>query len=76
MQPVGCAANVALPISMPRLKGIFLNKIALKLSYSCKKMQNFLELRAPPRDPPASGGWGLRPQTPKTAPIANFLLRA
>ena len=30
-----------------------------------------------PRPPLASGGWGLRPQTPKTAPpIANFWLRA
>ena len=30
-----------------------------------------------PRSPLASGGWGLRPQTPKTAPpIANFWLRA
>ena len=30
-------------------------------------MQNFRELGAPPPDPRASGGWGLRPQTPKTA---------
>ena len=30
-----------------------------------------------PRPPLASGGWGLRPQTPQTAPpIANFWLRA
>ena len=28
------------------------------------------------RPPLASGGWGLRPQTPKIAPIANFWLRA
>ena len=27
-------------------------------------MQNFRALGAPPPDPPASGGWGLRPQTP------------
>ena len=30
-----------------------------------------------PKPPLASGGWGLRPQTPKTAPpIASFWLRA
>ena len=55
-------------------------------------MQNFLALGAPPqtlvppaaaagglapKPPLASGGWGLSPQTPKTAPpIANFWLRA
>ena len=27
-------------------------------------MQNFRALGAPPPDPRASGGWGLRPQTP------------
>ena len=31
-------------------------------------MQNFRALGAPPPDPRASGGWGLRPQTPKPAP--------
>ena len=31
-------------------------------------MQNFQALGAPPPDPRASGGWGLCPQTPKTAP--------
>ena len=41
------------------LKALFFIKIALKLSHFCKKMQ---------RPPMASGGWGLRPQTPKTAP--------
>ena len=39
-------------------------KIPLKLSYFCKKMQNFRGLGAPPLDPRASGGWGLSPQTP------------
>ena len=34
----------------------------------CKKTQNFRALGAPPPDPRASGGWGRRPQTPKTAP--------
>ena len=50
------------------LKRLFFIKIALKLSYFCKKMQNF---RAPMADfqkqifePRASGGWGLCPQTP------------
>ena len=41
------------------------NKIKLFLK---KKMQNFQALGAPPPDPCASGGWGLCPQTPKTAP--------
>ena len=31
-------------------------------------MQNFRALGAPPPDPRASGGWGLCPQTPNTAP--------
>ena len=75
----------AQPISKPRFKSSnFFNKIALKLSYFCKKMQNFRARGAPPPDPlppaakgfapkpPASGGWGLRPQTPKQPPIANF----
>ena len=31
-------------------------------------MQNFQALGAPPPDPRASSGWGLCPQTPKTAP--------
>ena len=40
-------------------------------------MQNFRALGALPPDPRASGGWGLCPQTPKTAhPIVNFWLRA
>ena len=37
------------------LKALFFTKIALKLSYFYKKMQNFRAL-------------GARPQTPKTAP--------
>ena len=54
-----------LPISILRFKGIiFFIKIALKLSYFCKKMQNFRALGAPPPDHRASGGWGLRPHTP------------
>ena len=46
----------------------FYIKIALKLSYFCKKMQNFRALGAPPPDPRASGGWGLRPPAPKLDP--------
>ena len=42
----------ALPVSKPRFKSIvFFIKIALKLSYFCKKMQNFWALGAPPPDP-------------------------
>ena len=71
----------ALPISMPCLKSIiFLNKIALKLSYFCKKSKNFERWGHRPQSPvppaagnfvpipPFSGGWGLFPQTSKTAP--------
>ena len=36
-------------------------------------MQNFQALGAPPPDPRASGGWGLRPQTPQTAPHSEIL---
>ena len=56
------------------LKALFFIKRALKRSYFCKKMQNFRALGAPPPDPRASGGLGLRPQT--ASPIANFWLRA
>ena len=44
------------------LKALFFIKIALKLSYFCKKMQNLRALGDPPLDPRAYGGWGLRPQ--------------
>ena len=51
------------------LKALFFIKIAPKLSYFCKKMQNFQALGASPQKPPlAFGGWGLRPQTPKHSP--------
>ena len=36
------------------LKALFFIKIALKLSYFCKKMQNFRALGAPPPDPQTS----------------------
>ena len=70
------------------LKALFFIKIALKLSYFCKKMQNFRALGAPPPHPRASGGWWLCPQTPtgllrvpppdprNSPPIANVCLRA
>ena len=43
--------HVALPISMPRFKSIIFAKIALKLSYICKKMHSFRTLVAPPSYP-------------------------
>ena len=46
------------------LKALFFIKIALKLSYFCKKNAKFRALGAPPPDPRASGDWGLYPQTP------------
>ena len=58
------------------LKALFFIKIALKLSYFFKKVQNFRALAAPPQTPvppaargfaprpPASDSWGIRPQTP------------
>ena len=63
---------------MLRFKNIIFyhNSPKIKL-YLQKKMQNFRALVALSPDPRASGGWGLRPQTPKLAPpIANFRLRA
>ena len=45
------------------LKAIFFITIALKLSYFCKKMQNFRAPGAPPSNPRASAGWRLCPQT-------------
>ena len=58
------------------LKTSFFIKIALKLNYFCKKMQNLRALGAPPPDPKpplAFGGWRLRPQTQKLAPHCEFL---
>ena len=51
-------------IFMPCFKSIIFVKIGLKLSYFCKKIQNFLALGALPPGPRASSGWGLFPQTP------------
>ena len=59
------------------LKALFFIKIALKLSYICKKKQNLRALGALPQTPvpPAAGGFA--PTPPKQpAPIANFWLRA
>ena len=55
------------------LKAIFFIKISLKLSYFCKKMQNFLAPGALPPDPLASGGWGLSPRPPKQPSHREFL---
>ena len=41
----------ALPISMSRFKSIIFNQNDQKLSYFCKKMQNFRALGAQPRHP-------------------------
>ena len=68
--------HVALPIFMPRFEAIFFIKIALKLSYFCKKCKIFdrwglrPQTTVPPAAgafaprPPASGCWWLRPHTP------------
>ena len=58
----------ALPISKPRFKNIIFNQNIPKIKLFLQKMQNFRALEAKPPDPRASGGWGLCPQTPKTAP--------
>ena len=57
------------------LKALFFIKITLKLSYICKKMQNFRALGA--QTP--IGLWRLGtppPDSPNSLPIANFWLRA
>ena len=74
------------------LKALFLIKIALKLSYFCKKIQNFEALEAPPggftpslqrlEASPPDPHWlpaaGGPPPDPQNIlpPIANFWLRA
>ena len=42
---------LAVPTSTPRFKRIIFIQIDLKLSYFCKKTQNFRALGAPPPDP-------------------------
>ena len=54
------------------LKAIFFIKIALKLSYFCKKKQNFRALGIPPLDPRAFGDWGLCPQTPSLRQLGTL----
>ena len=56
----------ALPISKPRFKSIIFNQNSPKIKLFLQKYANFSSAGAPPSDPPASGGWGLRLQTPKT----------
>ena len=46
------------------LQALFFIKIALNLSYFCKKNANYRALGALPPDPRAFGGCGLGPQTP------------
>ena len=60
------------------LKALFFIKITLKLSYFCKKMENFQALGAPPPEPHTP--IVLRrlvtpPQTPKTTPHFEFLAK-
>ena len=59
------------------LKALFFVKIAQKLSYICKKMQNLRALGLRPQTPvpPAAGGLLPDPQN-SPPPIANFGLRA
>ena len=54
------------------LKTLFFIKIALKLSYLSKKMQNFRALGAPPQEPRASGDWGLRSPDPQPPTAGVF----
>ena len=51
------------------LKALFFIEIAQKLSYICKKMQNFRALGALPLDPRASGGWRFCPRPQNTPPL-------
>ena len=57
----------ALPVSMPCFKSInFYRNPRIKLFL--QKNANFFVLGVPPPDPRASsGGWGFRPQAPKTS---------
>ena len=54
------------------LNALFFMKIAQKLFFLPKNAK-FARVGAPPPDPRASGGWGLRPHIPKTAPPFEFL---
>ena len=63
---------------MARFKSIIFYQYSPKIKLLLKKNAKFSSAGGlAPRPPVASGGWGLRPQTPKTAPaIANFGLCA
>ena len=63
---------------MPRFKSIIFYQYSPKIKLFLKKNAKFSSAGgSAPRPPIASGSWGLRPQTPKTAPaIANFWLCA
>ena len=58
-------------------KALIFIKLGLKLSYFCKKMQNYLCAAGgfTPR-PPATCSWGLCSKAFKTPPITKFWLRA
>ena len=73
MQPINATSWIMLrrQFLCHVLKALFFIKIALKLSYICKKMQNFRALGA--QTPIGLWRRGLRPQTPQTAPHCEFL---
>ena len=50
------------------LKALFFIKIALKLSYFCKKMQNFQGLEAPPQTPRCLRRLGAKLSDPQNSP--------
>ena len=58
---------------MPRFKSIIFYQNSPKIKLFSKKNAKFLSAGGSAPDPRASGGWGLTPQTPKTAPNCEFL---
>ena len=50
------------------LKALFLIKIAIKLSYICKKMQNLRKLGLRPQTPVPTAAGGFGPKPPKQPP--------
>ena len=55
---------LALPISKPRFKALSFYQNSPTIKLFLQKNAKFLSAGAPPPDPRASGGWGLRLQTP------------
>ena len=80
--------RAALPFSMPRFKNISFIKIALKLSYFCKKKCKIFKRWGlcphtyvpsasggfAPRPPIVSGGWGVSPPHPHCEFLATRLV--